>query len=417
MSKAIIIGGGIIGLFSAYYLHKSGWEIEIVDQGDLSDNCSYGNAGMITPSHFVPLAAPGMVEQGIRWMFDSKSPFYVRPSLNPELIRWGLKFMKSATKKHVDRSAAVLRDVSILSRDLYHEFEKDTRLEFGMEDKGILMLFKTPKMVEEEKHLAEEATNLGLDAQYLSPDECRKLQPGVELDIAGAVHYHCDAHLYPNKLMKVMIKYLEEDLGIKMHRNTRIDRIEHDAGKITSVKSGNTEFKGDAYVIATGAWSPAVARLTGLQVPLMPGKGYSFMVPQDEKKRMVIPSILVEAKVAVTPMNGSVRFGGTMEVGKINSQINMNRVHGIVESVPKYFPDFKLAVPAEKDIWYGFRPVSPDGMPYIGLTNKYKNLAVATGHAMIGLSLGPATGKLIAEALNGKVTSMNISPFEVERFQ
>src|ERR1700740_1680686 len=148
MSKAIIIGGGVIGLFSAYYLHKSGWEVEVVDQGDLSDNCSYGNAGMITPSHFVPLAAPGMVEQGIRWMFDSKSPFYVRPSLNPELIRWGLKFVKSATKKHVDRSAAPLRDISILSRDLYHEFAKDTQLEFGMEDKGILMLFKTPKMVE-----------------------------------------------------------------------------------------------------------------------------------------------------------------------------------------------------------------------------------------------------------------------------
>jgi len=416
MSKAIIIGGGIIGLFSAYYLHKSGWEVEIVDQGDLSDNCSYGNAGMITPSHFVPLAAPGMVEQGIRWMFNSKSPFYVRPSLNRELVSWGLKFVKSATKKHVDRSAGALRDISVISKKLYWEFERDTRLEFGMEDKGILMLFKTPKMVEEEKHLAEEATNLGLDAQYLTPDQCQKLQPDVELDIAGAVHYHCDAHLYPNKLMKVFLKYLEEE-GIKMHRNTRVDRIEHDGSKITSVKSGDKEFNGDAYVLATGAWSPAVAKLTGLSVPLMPGKGYSFMVPQDEAKRMTIPSILCEARVAVTPMNGSIRFGGTMEVGKINSEVNMNRVRGIVESVPKYFPDFKLAVPAEKDIWYGFRPVSPDGMPYIGLTNKYKNLAVATGHAMIGLSLGPATGKLICEALNGNVTSMNISPFAVERFQ
>ena len=141
------------------------------------------------------------------------------------------------------------------------------------------------------------------------------------------------------------------------------------------------------------------------------------MVPQDESKRMTIPSILCEARVAVTPMNGSIRYGGTMEVGKINSQINMNRVKGIVESVPKYFPNFKPEVPAQKDIWFGFRPVSPDGMPYIGLSSKYKNLAVATGHAMIGLSLGPATGKLIAEALQGSIASMNISPFAVERFQ
>jgi len=413
--KAIIIGGGVIGLFSAYYLHKSGWEVEVVDQGDLSDNCSYGNAGMITPSHFVPLAAPGMVEQGIRWMFNSKSPFYVRPSLNPELFGWGLKFMKSATKKHVDRSAGPLCDISLLSKKLYQDFEKDTNLRFGMEQKGILMLFKTPKMVEEEKHLAEEAANLGLDAQYLTPDECAKLQPTIELDIAGAVHYHCDAHLYPNQLMKVLVKYLE-GTGIKMHRNTQITRISHEAGKIISVSSSSQEFRGDAYVIATGAWSPAVAKLTGLHVPLMPGKGYSFMVPQDESKKMIIPSILCEARVAVTPMNGSVRFGGTMEVGKINNKVNMNRVRGIVESVPKYFPDLKLAVPAEKDIWFGFRPVSPDGMPYIGLSKKYSNLAVATGHAMIGLSLGPATGKLIAETLNGSTPSVDIQPYAVERF-
>ncbi len=417
MSKVIIIGGGVIGLFSAYYLHKSGWEVEILDKGDLLDNCSYGNAGMITPSHFVPLAAPGMVEQGIRWMFNSKSPFYVKPSLDAQLFGWGLKFLKSATKKHVDRSAGALRDISMLSKTLFKEFEQDTNIDFGLEDKGILMLFKTPKMVEEEQHLAEQATNLGLDAQYLSPEECSKLQPGVELDILGAVHYHCDAHLYPNKLMSGLIKYLDNAKGINIHPNTEVVKIDHEGNKITSVSSAEKEFKGDAFVLAGGSWSPGIAKLTGLKVPLMPGKGYSFMVKQDPSKQMTIPSILCEARVAVTPMNGSIRYGGTMEVGKINDQINMNRVKGIVESVPKYFPDFKPDVPQKKDIWFGFRPVSPDGMPYIGLSDKYKNLAIATGHAMIGLSLGPATGKLIDEVLNGTKTAMNITPFSVQRFQ
>lgn len=417
MSKAVIIGGGVIGLFSAYYLNKSGWEVDIIDQGDLSDNCSYGNAGMITPSHFVPLAAPGMVEQGVRWMFDSKSPFYVKPSFNPELIGWGLKFLKSATRKHVDHSAGALRDISMMSKRLFLEFERDSNIEFGLEDKGILMLFKTPKFVEEERHMAEQATNLGLDAQYLSPDECQQLQPGVEMDILGAVHYHCDAHLYPNKLMRGLIKYIENAKGITVYRNTEITKIVHDSGKITSISSKDKEFKGDAYIVAGGAWSPGIARLAGLKVPLMPGKGYSFMVPQDDSKRMTIPSILCEARVAVTPMNGSIRYGGTMEVGKVNKKINMSRVQGIVESVPKYFPNFKPEMPQKKDIWFGFRPVSPDGMPYIGLSNKYKNLAVATGHAMIGLSLGPATGKIISEVLNGQPTEMNISPFAVDRFQ
>ncbi|MGZ3749829.1 MAG: NAD(P)/FAD-dependent oxidoreductase [Mucilaginibacter sp.] len=416
MSKAIIIGGGVIGLFSAYYLQKSGWEVDILDQGDLSDNCSYGNAGMITPSHFVPLAAPGMVEQGIRWMFNSKSPFYVKPSLNPELVGWGLKFLKSATRKNVERSAGALRDISMISKDLYKEFEKDSNVDFGLEDKGILMLFKTQKFVEEEQHLAEQATNLGLDAQYLSPDECRKLQPGVEMDILGAVHYHCDAHLYPNKLMTGLIKYLETAKGVKIYRNTEITKITHDFGKITSVASADKQFKGDAYVVAGGAWSPSIARLAGLRVPLMPGKGYSFMVPQDDTKRMTIPSILCEARVAVTPMNGSIRYGGTMEVGKINDQVNMNRVKGIVESVPKYFPNFKPEIPQAKNVWFGFRPVSPDGLPYIGLSSKYNNLAIATGHAMIGLSLGPATGKIINDLLNGAKPMMNIGVFSAGRF-
>jgi D-amino-acid dehydrogenase len=415
MSKAVIIGGGIIGLFSAYYLHKSGWEVDVLEQGDLLDNCSFGNAGMVTPSHFVPLAAPGMVEKGIRWMFNSKSPFYVKPSFNAELISWGLKFVKSATKKHAEHSAGGLRDISLLSHNLYYEFEKDAGIDFGLTNNGILMLFKSPKVEEEELHLVEKATNLGLDAQYLTPAECRALQPGIDMDILGAVHYHCDSHMYPNKLMAGLVKYLESK-GVRIHRHTEAVKINHEAGKVSSISTKDKDFTGDAFLIAGGSWSPGIAKLAGLNVPLMPGKGYSFMV-HNPLKKMTIPSILCEAKVAITPMNGSIRFGGTMEVGKINSQVNMNRVKGIVESVPKYFPDFKLDMPEQKDVWFGFRPVSPDGLPYIGMAGKYKNLAIATGHAMIGLSLAPATGKLIADTFNEEKPQMDMGLFAPGRYQ
>ncbi|WP_428329968.1 NAD(P)/FAD-dependent oxidoreductase [Mucilaginibacter sp.] len=415
MSKAIIIGGGVIGLFSAYYLHKSGWEVDILEQGDLADNCSYGNLGMVTPSHFVPLASPGIIEQGIRWMFDSKSPFYVKPSLSKDLIGWGLKFMKSATKKHVERSAGGLADISLFSKSLYHEFEKESGIDFGLQDKGILMLFKSPHVEEEEIHMAEKAATLGLDAQYLSPAETRKLQPDIELDILGSVHYRCDSHMSPNKLMAGLIKYLET-AGVKIHRNTEVLKINQNGGKVTSVSTKDKEYTGDTYLIAGGSWSPAIAKMVGLNVPLMPGKGYSFMV-NDPAKPMTVPSILCEARVAITPMNDGIRFGGTMEIGKINKQVNMNRVKGIVESVPKYFPDFKLPLPAQKDVWFGFRPCSPDGLPYIGLTGKYKNLAIATGHAMIGLGLGPATGKLIADAFNGEKPAIEASLFAADRYQ
>jgi D-amino-acid dehydrogenase len=415
MSKAVIIGGGIIGLFSAYYLNKSGWEVEVVEQGELVDNASFGNAGMIVPSHFIPLAAPGMVEQGFRWMFNSKSPFYVKPSLNPELIGWGLKFLKAANKTHVERSATALRDLSLLSKKLYQDLEQDAGFDFGFADKGILMLFKTPKFEEEERHTAEKATHLGLDVQYLTADETRKLQPGIALDILGAIHYHCDAHLSPNKLMAGMVKALKK-AGVKINLNTPVTKIEHTAGKITRVISNDKSFTADAFVMAGGAWTPALAKLAGLNIPLMPGKGYSFMVDQQEKQ-MSIPALLCEARVSVTPMNGKIRFGGTMEIGKINQQVNINRVAGIVESIPQYFPDFTPAIPQLKDIWFGFRPCSPDGLPYIGLSGKYNNLAIATGHGMMGLSLAPATGKLIDEVLNNNTPSTNISQFSATRYK
>src|ERR1700743_1237898 len=250
-NKVIIIGGGIIGLSSAYYLHQLGWDITILDKGTLDDNCSFGNAGMIVPSHFVPLAAPGMVQQGIRWMFDSKSPFYVRPSLNWDLISWGLKFLKSANKKHLEQSAVPLRDLSLLSKQLYQELARQDHFNFDLHDNGILMLYKTQKAGDEEIHLAEKARSLGLDAVPLTLGECQSLQPGVKLDVLGAVHYRCDAHLTPNTLMVQLIKYLE-NAGVKIHRDNEVIKIEKAGNKITKVYTAEQEWEAEQVIIAGG---------------------------------------------------------------------------------------------------------------------------------------------------------------------
>ncbi|MFD2581471.1 NAD(P)/FAD-dependent oxidoreductase [Pedobacter vanadiisoli] len=413
MSKVLIIGGGIVGLTSAYYLQKRGYEITILDKGDITDNCSFGNAGMIVPSHFVPLAAPGMIKQGIRWMFDSKSPFYVRPSLNVNLINWGLKFMTHATAKHVSQSAVPLRDLSLLSKKLYEGLAKEPDFDFELTNNGILAFYKTEKAGEEEAHLAAKAVELGLDMAVLSADECRALQPDLKLDVLGAVHYRCDAHLYPTKLMDALLKYLVNN-GVKIERGKEVDRIETAGNRITKVFTGNIAWEADQYVLATGSWSPAVAKMAGVKISLMPGKGYSFMEPEPQQ-RLTIPALLCEARVAITPMNGQIRYGGTMELDKINTRINMERVKGIVESVPAYFPDLKPAVPSEKDIWYGFRPSSPDGLPYIGRSEKRENLIIATGHGMMGLSLGPATGLLVSQIVSGIATDLKMEPYAVMR--
>lgn len=412
--KIIIIGGGIMGLSAAYFLQQDGHDVTILEKGDLTDNCSFGNAGMIVPSHFIPLASPGMVQQGIRWMFNSKSPFYVRPSLNPALFSWGMKFLKTANAAHVERSAKPLLEISLLSKSLYEGLAKEPGFDFGLVEKGILMFYKTEKAAEEEAHLAEKGRELGLDMAVLNAAECRTLQPELKLDVMGAVHYRCDAHLYPNHLIAAMIKHLEAK-GVRIVRNHEVTRIETSNQKITRVWTNNEEWTADDFIIAGGSWSPSIARLVDLNVPIMPGKGYSFMI-KEPQQRMQIPALLCEARVAITPMNGSLRYGGTMELDKINSRINMNRVKGIVESVPKYFPDLHPALPAEKEVWFGFRPSSPDGLPYIGRSEKYDNLIIATGHGMMGLSLGLATGLLVSQIAKETTTQIDITAFSPDRF-
>ncbi|HVG42687.1 MAG TPA: FAD-dependent oxidoreductase [Chitinophagaceae bacterium] len=412
--KAIVIGGGIIGLSSAYYLQKSGWEVTVLDKSDLSDSCSYGNLGMIVPSHFVPLAAPGMVTQGIRWMFNKKSPFYVKPSLNWDLISWGTKFIKSATPHHVEKSAAYLLNLNLYSKNLYDQLQGEPGFDFALENKGILMYFKTEKFAEEETHLGERAKTLGLDVVTLNKSEVQKLEPDTELDILGAVHYRSDAHLYPNKLMAQLIQYLK-NAGVGIKGNSAVEGIEVQGGTIKKVCTSNGNFEGDVVVMAGGSWLPQLTKLTNLSIPLMPGKGYTITYDKPQKK-LNLPAILCEARVAITPMNGYMRYGGTMEIAPINNKINLNRVEGIVESIPKYFPDIKLDMPEEKNIWYGFRPCSPDGLPYLGYTSKVKNLIVAGGHAMMGLSLGPASGKIVADLANRKKPEVEITAFDPERF-
>ena len=414
MSHVLIIGAGIVGLSSAYYLQKQGHQVTVLDKGEVTDSCSFGNAGMIVPSHFVPLASPGMVQQGIRWMFNSKSPFYVRPSADLSLISWGLKFLKSANSGHVARSAVPLRDLSLLSKQLFERLAAEPGFEFELKNNGILAFYKTEKVAEEEAHLAGKAKELGLDMGVLNAAECQLLQPELQLDVLGAVHYRCDGHLYPQKLMGALVHYLEHN-GVNIVRGSEVSRIEQNGKEITKVFTGERAWKADHYVLASGSWSPAVAKMMDIRVPLMPGKGYSFMESEPEQ-RMTIPALLCEARVAITPMNGSIRYSGTMELDKINQRVNMQRVKGIVEAVPKYFSNLHPQLPAAEQVWFGFRPSSPDGLPYIGHSAKLKNLVVATGHGMMGLSLGPATGALVSQLISGQQTDIDIKAFSPSRF-
>lgn len=414
--KAIIIGGGIIGLSSALYLKRSGWDVTVTDKGDFSDNCSYGNCGYICPSHFIPLATPGVVKQGLKWMWNSKSPFYVQPRLDWNLISWGLKFMRSATARHVEQAAIPLRDIALLSKKEYESWLNNGDFDFAYEQKGLLEIFQTEAGAEHAKHTVEKAQEIGLpDTKLLKKEELQALEPQTTINGQGAVLFNCDAHCYPNKLMQQLIALLQKE-GVKLLPNEEVISFEKNNQRITKVMTSNAAYEADKVVIATGSWSRGIAALAGIKIPLMPGRGYSVTL-ENSPYKVNYPAVLLEGRAAITPMDGNkIRFGGTMEITSHKTPPRMNRVQGILDAVKRFYPEFDVPFPPQEKIWYGYRPCSADGLPYIGRVKKYDNLVVATGHSMLGLSLGAGTGKLVSEIINEQTPSMDIKPFAVERF-
>ncbi|MCE7862570.1 MAG: FAD-dependent oxidoreductase [Bacteroidetes bacterium CHB5] len=412
--RVLIIGGGIIGLSSAYYLNKAGYDVTVIDKGDLSDGCSHGNAGMIVPSHIIPLAAPGMISKGIRWMFDSTSPFYVRPRVNFDLLKWGWTFYRHANKAHVVKSIPALKELSLYSKACYQQLAKDLPFDFGYAERGLLMLYQTPETEHEEAETAAIANDHGIKAQILSAEEVQSLEPDVRVTVRGGIYFPGDAHLTPQQFMQQLIPYLKER-GVSFVTNSTVNDFPLQGGKIVSVNTDQGEQTFDEIILATGSWSGGVAAKLGITVPMQAGKGYSFLV-NDVEKNIRIPSIFLEARVAVTPMGKNIRFGGTMEITGVDHRISMNRVKGIVDAIPKYYPDLKVAMPEVKNVWHGLRPCSPDGLPYIGRSKKIQNLTFATGHAMMGLGLGPGTGKLVADIVTGNSPEVQHFMFDPERF-
>ncbi|MBT29345.1 MAG: amino acid dehydrogenase [Thalassobius sp.] len=412
--SVLIVGGGIIGLCSAYYLHKKGLEVTVVDAGNYEGSCSFGNAGMVVPSHFIPLAAPGMITQGIKWMFNPESPFHIKPRLDKGLISWGWKFYKASSEKKVQQAMPVLKELNLISKELYEQIAVDESLEFAFQKKGLVMYCKSLESFQEEIEVAHKANKLGLKTEILDKEDAQSLDPGLKLDIEGAVYFPLDAFLTPNLFMKGLKDKLESD-GVKFLRNTEIKGFQVKNNKITGVETPIEVLSADEYVIATGSWSASLLKNLKLSIPLMAGKGYSFVVP-NPKAMPEICSILTEARVAVTPMAHGLRFAGTMELAGLDLDINKRRLEGIFKSIPQYFPEFSADDFRDLEIWSGLRPCSPDGMPYIGRFNKYTNLVAATGHSMMGMSLGPVSGKMVSQIITNEKAEVESPLLSVDRY-
>lgn len=430
--KATIIGGGIIGLSTALYLSEAGWQVTILERDDLTDNCSFGNMGYLSPSHFAPLAQPGIVSQGILWMFDKKSPFYVRPELNTRLIDWGLKFVRACNAGHVQRSVKPMVELLLLSKQLTASWQQKG-MDFQFAERGCINFYQTEKYEKAELENVRMGRDLGLRIDVISREEAQVIEPDLKPDVRGGAWYRDDAHLHPNTLMQQLQALLSKS-GVQILTGCEVTGVQKQAGKISAVRyrrqdTAQEEYllEDDLVVLAAGSWSGEVAKMAGEYLPLMPGKGYSMTVDVPVQT-LRNPCILLEAKVAITPWEQQLRIGSTMEIGAVNDRILLPRVQGILEAVPRFLPGYasdpvfqeladmqKLQAHLREKVWYGFRPLSADGLPYIGFAKRSANLMIATGHAMLGLSQAAATGKLVAEMAMGQATSIDAAAFDPKR--
>ena len=413
--RVVIVGGGVVGLFCAWYARRAGFAVTLVERGDPEhDCCSLGNAGQIVPSHFQPLAAPGMTAMALRSLFTPESPVRMDPRFDLRFFRWGLDFIRSASAAHVERCSPVLRDYGLLSRQCYLDLAAPGREEIKLAQRGLLMLSRTEVGFGHERDAAAAANRLGMDARVLSAAECRALEPAMRLDVLGGVYFPLDAHLAPQRLVAMLTRELLAD-GVQIMWNTNALGWRANGARVEALLTSAGELVGDEYVLAAGAWSPNVVAGLKLRLPVEAGKGYSLTLTQPP----VLPAVsavLTEARVAMTPMGDHLRFAGTMQFAGLDLTIDSRRVKPMIEAISKYLPDLNASHFSGVTPWTGLRPCTPDGMPFLGRSRRYTNFIVATGHAMMGVSLAPGTGHIVGELLQGRPGSVALELMRPDRF-
>ena len=413
-SNVIIIGGGAIGLSAAYYLNRSGLSVTIVDANEPNSEiiCSWGNSGMIVPSHIVPLAAPGVIKQGLKWLLDAESPFSIELKPSLEMLSWLLKFRKAANSNHVESGAKLLQELGLRSRKLYLDIGE--KIDIGLETNGILMLCNSESAMEEEFKISKMARDLGMEAIDLDQSGVQKLETGMRVDVKGGVHYPLDCNIDPVLFMDLMKTYLIQN-GVTINYKKPITEIIVNQNRVESVKSNDESWSADYVVLSAGSFSSKLVKQIGLKMPLMSGKGYSYTL-ESPKTKPSVPAILIEARIASTPMGKKWRFGGTMTVTDSNRLINKKKLYAMARYVKNYYPEYESSWVHGFKPWVGLRPLSADGIPYIGSFKKIPNLIAATGHAMMGISMAPVTGEIINNIISGQKSNFNLKMLSPDRF-
>jgi D-amino-acid dehydrogenase len=408
--QVVVVGGGVIGACSAWYLTEAGYAVTLIDQARFGRQASHGNCGYISPSHVMPLARPGQVLNGLRGMLSSETALRINPRQIFSLAPWLLRFASRCNMKAVMESGQACHPLLQSSAALYRQLFAEQNLSVDWNEEGLLFVYR-----DEHEFRAYEQADAWLRKHFDVPAEpfagaaLTELEPALRSGLAGAWLYRCDGHLRPDRLMSELRRILEA-ADVRILEQTSLQSFTASADRATAVVTSGETIAADHVVVATGAWTPLLRQHLGVKLPIQPGKGYSITMARPGQCPR-LPMILEECHVAITPFADGYRVGSTMEFTGYDDTLNRKRLNYLRKGAAEYLVD-PLGDPVSEE-WCGWRPMTSDGIPRIGRSPRLRNVWIAAGHSMLGLSMGAGTGKLVAELVAGQKPHLDPQPYQI----
>jgi D-amino-acid dehydrogenase len=418
-ARVVVIGAGVIGAGCAYYLNRAGWDVTVIDRGKFGSGCSHANCGLVVPSHVLPLAAPGAIGSTAAALFRKNSAFSIKPRLDPALWSWLIRFARRCNERDMLEAGRAIQALLDSSRSLYdelfHSEAPDAEIEAEWTQRGLLFAFQTRSAMD---HYAGTdrllRDSFGVGATRYDSEALIRLEPALKPGLAGGWHYQTDAHLRPDRFLASLQRLLESR-GVTIREHCELRGFEKNTGekKLKRIETSTGMLDADAFVIAAGAWTPRLNVNLGCRIPIQPGKGYSMTMPRPARSPN-IPLLFEEHRVAVTPMQSGYRLGSIMEFAGYDASLDPRRLELLRTGASHYLIEPTAEPIVER--WFGWRPMTYDSIPIIGRSPALQNVLIATGHNMLGLSMAPATGKLVTELLGDEPTHIDATPYSPSRF-
>ena len=411
-TEVLVIGGGAVRVSTAYRLAKAGRQVTLVERSAIASGSSQANAGLIVPSLIVPLANPSALKKGLRWLLNPDSPFHIRPHLDPELLRWFLRFRRACQPDQVVKGMGILSSLTTRSMQILADWIDQEQIACHYEQSGWLFVYRTDQGFAEGVKEARLLEDYGIASEVLDAEQAREMEGSLRAGIRGGIYFSGDAHLDPEMFVRGLAECVKAYGGV-IHTNNEVLKFEVDGDRIQAVHTSDFVAYPEAVVLAAGAWSPKLLRLLGMRTSLQPAKGYSITF-SNQRGNPGLPLYLSEDKIAITPLGERLRISGILDFTGMDLRIDKRRLQTILEAARQAL-DLRLNGDDVQE-WCGLRPCTPDGLPIIGRSELYSNLIVATGHGMLGITLAPVTAELVFKIIEGDEVDVPLEAISLERF-